>query len=166
MRLVRTLVSMLLLAAPAAAQGVTKDAPARTGEEQAVLAVVNRLFDAMRAGDSAAVCAVVHPNGTLFRLAERDGAPTLGTDSIGAFVRAVGRPHAEVWDERTANERVFVDGPLAMVWADYWFFAGSTFSHCGVDAFQLYKGAKGWQIASIADTRRREGCAPAPARRP
>ena len=96
MRLVRSLASTLLLAAPAAAQGVTKDAPARSGEEHAVLAVVNRLFDAMRAGDSAAVRAVVHPNGTLFRLAERDGAPTLGTDSIGVFVRAVGRPHAEV----------------------------------------------------------------------
>jgi hypothetical protein len=41
---------------------------------------------------------------------------------------------------------------------NYAFFAGDTFSHCGVNAFQLFKGADGWKIFHIADTRRREGC--------
>jgi len=166
MRLPVFLTALILLAAPAAAQGVTKDAPARSAEEQAVLAVVNRLFDAMRAGDSAAVLAIVHPSAKLFRFGTRDGALTLTADSIDAFVRAIGRPHAEVWDERTANERVFIDGPMAVVWLDYVFFLGTKFSHCGADAFQLFRGPDGWKIASIADTQRREGCAPAFGRRP
>ena len=158
----RYVLAAALLASSAAAQ----TAPARAAEERAVLAVVNKLFDAMRAGDSAAVRAIVHPNAKLFRFGGPAGAaPTMGADSIDVFVRAVGRPHAEPWNESISNERVFIDGPLAVVWADYWFFAGSNFSHCGVDAFQLFKGPDGWKLASIADTRRREGCPPAPPRR-
>ena len=166
MRLIGAVAALALLAAPTAAQGVTKDAPARTAEEQAVLAVVNRLFDAMRAGDSAAVRAIVHPGAKLFRFGTRDGAPVFTTDSIDVFVRAVGRPHAEPWNETTANERVFIDGPMAVVWADYVFHVGTRFSHCGADAFQLFKGADGWKIATIADTQRRDGCAPAFGRKP
>ena len=164
MRLLRFSLA-LFLAAPLGAQTVTKDAPARSAEEQAVLAVVNRLFDAMRAGDSAAVRAIVDPRAALFRVLPRGGVPTFVPDSIEAFVRAVGRPHAEVWDERTANEHVHIDAGLATVWADYWFFVGDRLSHCGVDSFQLYKSADGWKLASIADTQRREGCPPAPARK-
>ena len=44
------------------------------------------------------------------------------------------------------------------VWAKYAFYAGEQLSHCGVDAFQLVKGAEGGKIFHIADTRRREGC--------
>lgn len=33
------------------------------------------------------------------------------------------------------------------------------FSHCGIDAFQLFKDDKGeWKITQIVDTRRKEGC--------
>lgn len=162
----RYLLGALLAAAPLGAQTVTKDAPARSDEERAVLAVVNKLFDAMRAGDSAAVRAIVHPSAKLFRFGRRDGTLVFTADSIDAFVRAIGRPHAEVWDERTANERVFIDGPMAMVWLDYVFYLGTKFSHCGADAFQLFRSAEGWKIATISDTQRPDGCAPAFGRRP
>ncbi|MBI5914693.1 MAG: nuclear transport factor 2 family protein [Bacteroidetes bacterium] len=36
-------------------------------------------------------------------------------------------------------------------------------SHCGVDAFQLFKGENGWKITQISDTRRRENCQTEPA---
>jgi hypothetical protein len=53
---------------------------------------------------------------------------------------------------------VHVDGPLAVVWTDYAFFAGQKFSHCGVDAFQLARTPAGWRIVALADTRKTEGC--------
>jgi hypothetical protein len=58
----------------------------------------------------------------------------------------------------TSVEVVHVDGPLAVVWADYSFYAGSKFSHCGVDAFQLARTGTTWQIISIVDTWRKQGC--------
>ena len=88
----------------------------------------------------------------------RNGTPEMRVDSVDAFVRAVGSPHTETWDERTSGEVVHLDGPLAVVWTDYAFYAGSRFSHCGVDTFQLARTASGWKIVALADTRRRDGC--------
>lgn len=141
----------ILILSPATAR-------ARTDDRAAVLATVHRLFDAMRAGDSAAVRTVFHPAALLATAVVRQGAPVLQVDTLEAFIRAVGTPHDEVWDERIRDEEVRIDGPLASVWTEYSFFAGDRFSHCGVDAFQLARGAEGWRIIVLSDTRRREGC--------
>jgi hypothetical protein len=139
--------------------GAPSAAGAQEAEEAAVMAVVGGLFDAMRAGDSAAMRAVLDPSATGATAFVRDGAPTLTREaSLEGFVQAVGTPHDEVWDERIWDAEVRVDGLLATAWMNYAFFAGDTFSHCGVNAFQLFRGADGWKIFHIADTRRREGC--------
>jgi len=109
----------------------------------------------MRAGDSAAVRAVFHPRAMLGSALVRNGRPELRLDSLETFIRGVGSPHPDVWDERLSNVRVQVDGPLAAVWTDYDFYAGTRFSHCGVDAFQLARTETGWRIIALTDTRRR-----------
>ena len=38
------------------------------------------------------------------------------------------------------------------------FYLDDKFSHCGVDAFQLFKGNTGWEIFQLTDTRKKEGC--------
>lgn len=149
-----------LAAAPLGAQ-TPAAAPATdpAADRAAALAVVKRLFDAMRAGDSATVRAVFHPQALLSSaLVGRDGTPQVRVDSLGGFVRAVGTPHAEVWDERTSGEIVQVDGPMATVWTRYAFYAGTKFSHCGVDAFTLARTGAEWRIVALTDTRQRTGC--------
>jgi len=141
----------LVAAAPASAQSVSADS-------QAVAAVVHQLFDAMRAGDSAAVRSVFHPEAQLATTMMRQGAPVVEFDSIGMFVRAVGTPHDEVWDERLRSETIRLDDGLASVWTEYSFYAGETFSHCGVNSFHLARTAEGWKIIGLVDTRRKEGC--------
>jgi hypothetical protein len=150
------LLSLAAAPAPCGAQATPGAVPA--ADRAAVLGVVRALFDAMRAGDSAAVRAQFHPRAQLSTATVRQGTPVVQIDSLETFVRAVGTPHADVWDEKTRNEVVHVDGPLAVVWVDYAFFAGAKFSHCGVDAFQLGRTSAGWRILALADTRRREGC--------
>ncbi|MGH7518566.1 MAG: Rid family hydrolase [Gemmatimonadales bacterium] len=140
-------------------------APLSTGNAQApderavVLRVVQRLFDGMRAGDSATVRSAFHPNAQLATAIVRQGNAIVEIDTLESFIRAVGTPHAEVWDERLSNTSVQVDGTLASVWTDYSFYLGNKFSHCGVDAFQLAKSGGEWRIVALADTRRRQGCA-------
>ena len=85
-------------------------------------------------------------------------------DTVDAFVRAVGTPHSVVWDERIRKTRVELDGPLASVWAEYSFYAGDKFSHCGIDAFQLARDGEAWRIVALTDTRRRDGCPDPPAK--
>lgn len=127
-------------------------------DREAVLAVVRQLFDGMRARDAEAMRALFHPSAQLFSSAVRDGKPIVTVVPIERFISSIGRPGPEANDERTRNEKVEVDGTLASVWTEYGFYRGKTFSHCGVDAFQLAKDAEGWKIISVADTRRTDGC--------
>ncbi len=129
-----------------------------SGREDEVLAVVDRLFDGMRAADSSLVRSILHPDLRLVTVGEGEGGPTLRSEPMDGFVTAVGTPHEEVWDERIWDPEVRIDGRLATVWVSYAFYAGEEFSHCGVDAFQLFEGSEGWKIFQIVDTRRREGC--------
>jgi hypothetical protein len=125
-----------------------------------ILAVVTALFDGMRTADSARIRTLFVPDAQLVTTLVRNGAPTVQRDSLEAFLRSVGTPRAEALGERTRNERVFRDGPLAVVWTEYDLFIGTRFSHCGVDALQLARVGDAWRIVSLADTRRREGCTP------
>ena len=153
--------SLLVAVAAAAAPLASGSALHAQGadERATVLRVVHRLFDGMRAGDSAVVRSVFHPNAQLATAVVRQGNAIVEIDTLESFIRAVGTPHNDVWDERLSNEAVQVDGTLASVWTDYSFYLGTKFSHCGVDAFQLAKSGGEWRIVALADTRRRQGCA-------
>ncbi|HEY4658392.1 MAG TPA: nuclear transport factor 2 family protein [Gemmatimonadaceae bacterium] len=149
--------ALLALATPLAAQSPQESAAAKAE----VFSVVRRLFDGMRAKDTTAMRATLDTGATL----QSVGPAGLRKTAITNWLRGVASaPDSVTLDERIANERVYVDGGLAMVWVDYWFFRNERFSHCGVDAFLLARGAGGWKIFALADTRRTEGCASPPAR--
>lgn len=130
-------------------------APSATAQtpESDVLDAVDALFDAMRAGDSTAVRAAFVPGADLRTVLEREGMTQLRDGTVDAFVEAVGRPHEQVWDERTWDEAVRVDGLLASAWVPYAFYLGDVLSHCGTNAFQFVRQDGRWQITSIIDTR-------------
>ena len=113
----------------------------------------------MRRGDSAAVRRTLAPAAVFHALGNKPGQPpTLTIESINGFLKAVGTPHPQTWDERVTFERVSIDANLASVWTPYEFYLGPTFSHCGYDSFQLVKLADGWKITHVIDTRRKEKC--------
>ncbi|CAN5687372.1 hypothetical protein BH23GEM11_BH23GEM11_17610 [soil metagenome] len=157
----------------AGAQATTAD-PAPNPDEAAVMAVVNGLFDAMRARDGEAAAAVFHSEARLVSTGARpDGTPTLQVTSIDGFVGAVGG-EGDPWNEPIFDTEVRIDGNLAQVWTFYRFYAGDTFSHCGFNSILLVRGpgagqaapadpaapaaAPAWRIVHLADTRRTEGC--------
>ncbi len=129
----------------------------------APMAVVREMFAAMKAGDSARVRAVFHPQMVALMSSDvgRDGVARVEVISVNDFVKAMGTPHPAVYDERISNPRVLMDGgTLASVWTDYAFYAGTKFSHCGVDVFHVAKVGTVWKIVSLTDTRRTTGCTP------
>lgn len=138
--------------------------PALGPREREVIGVVERLFDAMRARDTAAARVLFEPGARLQSVATRQGVLTVSEDSLGMFLRAIGTPHPQMFDERIANERVLIDGPFAVAWVDYTFYLGDQKSHCGVDAFQMVRRPDGWRIFGLTDTRRREACPDLPRR--
>lgn len=135
---------------PLAAQAATPDPE--------ILGTVQRLFDGMRAKDTAAIRALFDSSARLVSVGTRpDGTPAVRSMPINGFVQAVGSATVKL-DERIANPEVRQDGGLATVWTAYTFYADTALSHCGVDAFQLTRTPTGWKIVAIADTQRREGC--------
>ena len=155
----KRILAVLLLSLPLIAPA---PAAAQAEDEAAVRAVVTRLFDGMRAGNGAVFAEVFTPDARLQTAAvRRDGTTVLGSMPVDSFAAMVSQPRDFVLDERIDAWDVRVDGPLAVVTVDYSFYAGERFSHCGIDAFQLFKAADGWKIFQLTDTRRTTGC-PAP----
>ncbi|QRR03133.1 nuclear transport factor 2 family protein [Dyadobacter sandarakinus] len=121
--------------------------------------VVDKLFDGMRRGDSSMVSNVFAAGATLQSIsADKPGQAALHAESVDAFIKAVGTPHAKQWDERIYNVKLLTDGPMAVVWAPYKFYLGGTFSHCGVNVFTLLQNGNQWKITGITDTRRKDNC--------
>ena len=131
----------------------------QTEEEQAVIEVIQNMFDAMRAGDSTALRKTFHPTIRLqSTVTDKEGIPKLVNGDIEKFIEAVGTPHDDMWDEKIWGYEVKVEDNLATAWTPYTFYVGKRMSHCGVNAFHLYKGIKGWKITQITDTRSKQDC--------
>jgi hypothetical protein len=148
---------LVLLALLAALPAFSPPLSAQTSDERDVLAVVQRLFDAMRSRDTSAMRAVLDSGARLVTTAVRNGQPVMRGGTIDGFIASVGRAQ-QALDERTYSPEVRVDDNLATVWTGYTFFFGGRFSHCGVDSFQLARTASGWRIIAIADTQRADRC--------
>jgi cyanophycinase len=131
---------------------------ARGPDERAALETVQRLFDAMRAADTAAIRDLFHPDARYFAI--RSGQSEVRGRTVAEFNAMVAAADAEL-DERfdAARAEVRIDGPLAAVWTYYDFIRGGTYSHCGIDAFHLHRGAgASWRIIALSYTTRTEGC--------
>lgn len=151
----RTFASSIVVLAGVVLTAVSASAQSPQDE---VRAVVDSLFSAMRSGNGSAAAELFHPDALLYSVAEQDGQPILRVDPAAGFVQAVGAPRTQVWDERVSEVEIRVDGRLATAWMNYRFYIDDTFSHCGVNAVQLFRATRGWQIIQLTDTRRQEEC--------
>lgn len=132
-------------------------------DEEAVITIVYRLFDAMKAADSATARTLFTPGARLFTpVTNASGQTTLQEETVAAFLKSIGTKRKEAIDERILKYKIDIDGPLAQVWADYNLYVGTKFIHCGIDVFHLYKSNEGWKIFELADTRRKTNCQPDP----
>lgn len=148
----------ILVAAAFAAVLAQSSAGAQTSDRDAILATVQKVFDAMRTRDTALLAQAFDTTAKLAGVSNR-GTPAVSLTSPAQFGAAILRaPAADVWNERIYEPEVKVDGPVAQVWAYYTFHRNATFSHCGIDAFMLLKVGGAWKITQLADSRRTEGC--------
>lgn len=135
---------------------------AQTSDSAAVLATVQRLFDAMASRDSVAARALLVPGARFVSLRGDTASNAVRIQSDTAFLRSLGAEGARRLLERIWTPRVQLHGPLATVWAPYDFHIDGTPSHCGVDTFTLVRLGGAWRISEITYTRERGGCSPSP----
>jgi hypothetical protein len=150
--------AVALAGGTAAAQTTATARAAIEADEKAVVAAVQKLFDAMAAKDGAAAASVLLPEGRFF--VPRDGEEPR-TFTGKEFADRVPLQKGTVL-ERFWDPEVRVRGSIATIWAPYDFWFDGKFSHCGIDAFDLIKTADGWKISGGTYTVERNGCTLSP----
>ena len=145
-------VFFLLLATVAKAQN--------TSEEIEVEKTIETFFEGFHARDSIKMKSV---------LSDAIVVQTIGRSKTGEMVvmqndiqnvlkGIVSIPSEMTFKETLHSFDIKVDGEMANAWTPYSFHMNETFSHCGVNNFQLFKENGEWEIIYLIDTRRKEGC--------
>ncbi len=120
---------------------------------------IDTFFEGMKQGDSTIIRTTLHPSIRMLTCTKDEQKnEILRTESVHDFLIAVASPHEDVWNEKLTSFSVLIDQNMAQVWTNYSFYINDTFSHCGVNAFDLFKDSNGWRIVQIVDTRRRKPC--------
>jgi hypothetical protein len=133
-------------------------AQAQSGEEE-IKSTITRFFDGMRKADSNLIRSAVAPAAVLQTIVKnREGKTLVRSEEMNGFIQAVTKPHDKIYDERISFDVIRIDADLAVAWTPYRFYVGETFSHCGVNSFQLVKLDGEWKIQYIIDTRRKDNC--------
>jgi hypothetical protein len=129
-------------------------------EKVKVKLAVDTFFEGFHKGDTALMKTVMTDK-ILMQTAykNKEGMDVLVTDEPKKMLTAIAtRTADQKWDERLLDYSIQVDGNMANAWTPYEFWFNDTFSHCGVNSFQLFKDGEQWKIIYLIDTRRRAGC--------
>ena len=124
----------------------------------AVMATIDGLLRGVAAHDSAAVLAVIRPEGKATVWVERpDRSFAFRHLSWADFVAGI-KPGPEKLEPRLREPLVQVDGDIAMAWTPYTFFVDGKLHHCGVNHFDLVREDGRWKILNVTYSYRTVGC--------
>ena len=124
-------------------------------EKVAVLNVVDRIFDGMRAGDAEVIKALVLPETNLDRITPNQ---PVNHSKLSGWVDWVATLKPGQVDEQIFDVVVQVEGPLANVWAPFTIAIDGEMKSCGVNHFTLVKLEGSWKVAYLIDTHTPEKC--------
>ena len=150
----------VMLRGPLAMLALALAVPAQAGqaeERRAVLATVQRLFDALAARDPAAIMVEVLPEGRITSHRVRDGNLVMRTTGWSEWAQGLAGVQ-EPLEERMHDPKVRIRGTLASVWTEYVFRRNGAFSHCGIDLVDLAKVDGRWRILNLSYTAETDGC--------
>jgi hypothetical protein len=119
---------------------------------------VDRLYDSMRAHDTAGMRVAFHSDARFFVSSVTNGQPLLRLVPLNIFLGSIAGSGERLEPVHTSLAEARVVGNVATVWSPYLLRRGTTVSHCGVDAFQLALTPQGWRIIQLFQMQQREGC--------
>ena len=129
--------------------------------EDSVKAVINNLFTAMKNADPVLLKSCFADSAVMQTVTRnKEGKVVVRNDVVEGFANFIAKEKAGAADERISFDVIRIDGLLASVWTPYNFYYNGTFSHCGVNSFQLVRFNGIWKIQYLIDTRRKTGCTP------
>ncbi|MDO6605531.1 nuclear transport factor 2 family protein [Arenibacter palladensis] len=133
---------------------------AQNSEEKMVKKTIEAFFEAFHQQDSMAIRETVSKDIVLQTIGkDADGREVVKTDDFNHFLKSiVAIPATTKFEEKIMSYNIQIDGAMANAWTNYEFWVNDSFSHCGVNSFQLFNDQGSWKIIYLIDTRRKEGC--------
>lgn len=133
---------------------------AQKTDEQAVQKTIERFFTGFHNQDSTIIQSTVSEAIILQTIgSDKKGTEKVKTENFERFIQSIiSIPDTTKFQERLLSFTIKVDGSMAHAWTPYEFWVNDSFSHCGVNSFQLFKETGEWKIIYIIDTRRKEDC--------
>jgi len=124
-----------------------------TADRDAIVETVQHLFDALETGDAALLREVLDEDVVMhFWEESADGAVSEGQATVDGLATRITTSDVPLI-ERMWEPEVRMSGEMASVWTAYDFYAGETFSHCGVDQATLIRSGGSWRVVALSWTR-------------
>ncbi|MEC7264740.1 MAG: nuclear transport factor 2 family protein [Bacteroidota bacterium] len=148
---------LFLLTISANAQGPN---PSEEETKQKIKSVIETFFDGFHKQDSTIIKSTVANNVVLQTTAKNPQGKTLfKNEEFSKFLKSiVSIPDSVKFEEKLTSFSIQIDRTMANAWVGYEFWLNDTFSHCGIDSFQLVDFDGEWKIVYLIDTRGKEGC--------
>lgn len=129
-----------------------------SGEEEAILKVVDTFLLAVGNGDRELQKSVEYPDGALAvaRIA-KDTPVRVRRMPASEFQKPT--PNHDPFVEMYWSPEVQVRGPFAQVWSPYVLRDNGAIVHCGINAYQLVKDNGAWMINSALSSMEPDACA-------
>jgi len=153
---------LLTLAAAALCAATPALADVQPSRPEFVASTVQDFMSAFDAGDEALMMELMVEGAQVLLVREDAENGQVRNVHLADLASRIASSSADL-KEPIAIRSVMVEGPVAMVWADYSLFVDGARSHCGVDIFTLVREGDGWKIATITYSHITEPCEEAPA---
>lgn len=129
-------------------------------EEDKVRNTVQTFFEGFHARDSVKMKSVFYEQPVIQTIGKtKEGEIKLVNEELEKVLKGiVSIPMETEFLEVLHEIEVKIDGSMANAWTPYSLFLNGSFSHCGVNNFQMIKKDDQWKVIYLVDTRRREGC--------
>lgn len=134
---------------------------AQTTEKDSIKKTIEAFFFYFHNKDTVKIRSAFHSDNKMQTIGiDKSENTRIKTESVDGFLKSLASiPDSILIKEKLIDYTILIDGSMATAWTNYQFYVNGTFSHCGVNNFQLFKDSKkGWLITYLVDTRRREGC--------
>ncbi|WP_293300944.1 nuclear transport factor 2 family protein [Allomuricauda sp.] len=157
MRTVLSFAFLCMMCLTVTAQGPN---PPKVDSEQQIKQVIETFFDGFHKQDSTIIKSVSADHVVLQTTGrDQEGKTRFRNEEFSKFLTSIcSIPDSIKFEEKLTSFSIQVDRTMANAWVGYEFWLNDTFSHCGINSFQLVDFDGDWKIIYLIDTRGKAGC--------
>lgn len=127
-------------------------------DKEQILWSIDQFVEGTNNSDTTAIRRVVDSSIGLLTIFNDGKKNIMTAETLEMLFEDIIKPRIKLQKEEQEGCIVETNSILASVWCNYKYLVNNKISHCGVNAYQLYKTKRGWKIIQMTDTRQKHNC--------